>query len=584
MIIIKKMIDINKILKWQTSKSNIATIFIAMLLVASVASCNEDEFLKEVPLDFYSPENSYVTPEQFESAIVGLHSTYRESFWGQGGNSGSPRLMFYGTDLVMNDKDLGQAVPDYVALLDPTQDRVKYVWVAAYKMIFDANVIIGRADGPNSELSETQKNSIKAEAYFFRALGHKILANLYGDVPIVIEETSSPKRDFTRASRAAVYEQCVTDLKMAVASLPDISNADDHRISKEAANHLLSEIYVSLGQWSEAINAATSVIDNGSTALMTSRFGSRMNDTQFGGDVYWDLFRQNNQNRSEGNTEALWVLQYEYLVSGGGDGDLLLERFTIPRLWRADINDTDGEKRSLLAGGPNTNYYGRGSGFQRPTTFFYNELWANSGGTDIRNSQYNIVRDFKVSNPDSPSDGMFVLANGLERLKSYTDSARNFYPVLAKHSTPGRHPIELYSSNQSNPGSLTSSARQTYRDHYSMRLAETYLIRAEAHLGNGDATSAAADINVVRQRAGAPDVTSGEVDIDYILDERLRELHFEEFRLLTLTRLGKLVDRARTYNPVFVGNSIQDHHNLWPIPFSEIESNTEATLEQNPGY
>jgi hypothetical protein len=117
-----------------------------------------------------------------------------------------------------------------------------------------------------------------------------------------------------------------------------------------------------------------------------------------------------------------------------------------------------------------------------------------------------------------------------------------------------------------------------------MRLAETYLIRAEAHLGSGNTTLAAADINELRRRAGAPDVVPGDVDIDYILDERLRELHFEEFRLLTLTRLGKLVERARAHNPVFVGHSIQDYHNLWPIPFSEIEANTEAVLEQNPGY
>ena len=73
------------------------------------------------------------------------------------------------------------------------------------------------------------------------------------------------------------------------------------------------------------------------------------------------------------------------------------------------------------------------------------------------------------------------------------------------------------------------------------------------------------------------------VDIDYILDERIRELHWEEMFLLTTARLGKTVERTRKYHPD-TGNSYQDHHNLWPIPYGEIEKNIEATLEQNPGY
>ena len=53
--------------------------------------------------------------------------------------------------------------------------------------------------------------------------------------------------------------------------------------------------------------------------------------------------------------------------------------------------------------------------------------------------------------------------------------------------------------------------------------------------------------------------------------------------MCTLCRMGKLADRNRKYNPLS-GKSIKDYHNLWPIPFSEIESNVYAVLEQNPGY
>jgi hypothetical protein len=127
-----------------------------------------------------------------------------------------------------------------------------------------------------------------------------------------------------------------------------------------------------------------------------------------------------------------------------------------------------------------------------------------------------------------------------------------------------------------------SVSYHAFRDQYAIRLAETYLLRAEAHLGAGNAASAADDINAVRARAEAPLITAGDVDMGYILDERARELCYEEFRAVTLMRLGMLVERTRAENPLM--DSWQDHNNLWPIPFSEIEKNIEAELTQNPGY
>lgn len=559
-------------------------VIYSTILTLCIMGCDEERFLEENPMDFYSPSNSFVTSDQYQSALIQLYADYRDNYWSEDDVNGAPRTMFYGTDLVMNDKDLGSTPPDYTGITVPTSIKVQDFWVDTYKMISNANIIAERVLETENELEADEKFAVKAEALFFRALGHKMLANLYGGVPIVLQETKEPKRDFVRASRNEVYQQCAEDLEFAVQHLSDISETDDHRINRQAAYHLLSEVYISLERWDDAISAATTVIDNGSLSLMLERFGSRIDDSDFGGDVYWDLFRQGNQNRSSGNTESLWVLQYENLVDGGQSGGMQLERQTIPRLWRTTINDTDGVTRNLIVGGPNTNYYGRGSGFQRPTSYFFNELWEKSGASDIRNSEFNIVRDFRVQNPDSPSNGMFALANGLVPQETYTDTARDFYPVIAKNSTPGNHPQVVFNPDQSVPGALLSTARRTYRDHYSMRLAETYLLRAEAHLGNGDPGLAAEDINVVRRRANAPDVTPEEVDIDYILDERLRELHYEEFRLLTLTRLGKVAERTRMYNPEYVGATIQDYHNLWPIPFSEIEANTEAVLEQNPGY
>jgi len=389
-----------------------------------------------------------------------------------------------------------------------------------------------------------------------------------------------------------VYEQSAQDLEFAAANLKDIGQVDESRITKLAASHALTEVYISLERWQNAIDEASKVIDHPETALMTERFGARVNDPVFGGDVYWDLFRHGNQNRaSSGNTESIWILQNGYNMPGGGDyirpmRDLpyTLERVISPNLSQANIFQSDGSTETVLPF-HNTFVAGPGAGFSAPSPYFQNELWEKSGfDQDIRNSEHNIIRDVQVRNPNNEYNGQWVIADNLPlRRQIAEDTTRYFYPFIGKALTPGLHPEEYWHQNQTVPGSLRSGAIRTFRDHYEMRLAETFLLRAEAYLGNGDKTNAAMDINMVRSRAQAPEVSADEVDIDYILDERLRELYYEELRLVTLCRLGKAVDRVKRLNPI-VGASMDDHQNLFPIPLSEIQENVEAVLEQNPWY
>lgn len=87
---------------------------------------------------------------------------------------------------------------------------------------------------------------------------------------------------------------------------------------------------------------------------------------------------------------------------------------------------------------------------------------------------------------------------------------------------------------------------------------------------------------MVRARANASPVLPGAVNIDYILDEWMRELGIEKKRRLTLMRLGVLYDRVKRFNPYY--SHIQERFNLFPIPSAEIERNRSAKLEQNPGY
>ncbi|MEO6633638.1 MAG: RagB/SusD family nutrient uptake outer membrane protein, partial [Mucilaginibacter sp.] len=125
------------------------------------------------------------------------------------------------------------------------------------------------------------------------------------------------------------------------------------------------------------------------------------------------------------------------------------------------------------------------------------------------------------------------------------------------------------------------------KDFIMMRLGETYLLLAEAQVKQGKTAEAAATINVLRTRAQAALVTSAQMTMDFILDERARELIGEENRRLTLMRTGTLVDRANRLNAtdaVHPTIGIAAKNLLLPIPLSEIQLNKDAVLEQNPGY
>lgn len=195
----------------------------------------------------------------------------------------------------------------------------------------------------------------------------------------------------------------------------------------------------------------------------------------------------------------------------------------------------------------------------------------------MRNANHNFVRVFVYNNPATPAYyGKTVSTENPPA--DVTVPSRPFSAYQSKVTTPYDHPINLYIDKATY--FLKSSAGGTYADQYMFRLAETYLIRAEANLKAGNA--AAADLNVVRARATASPVLPANVTIDYILDERMRELGLEEKRRLMLMRLGLLYDRVKKCNPYYA--DIQPRYNLLPIPASEIERNRESRLPQNPGY
>ncbi len=570
--------------------NNIIVLIIGLILFGS---CNETDFLEEKPLDFYSPDNSLVNKAEFESSVNFLYNRVRRIHFG-GINLDAFFALRYATDFAVNVTDYNPPTKlnDYQNTMVPTFSVPNIIWEENYIIISNANTIIDRAK-ISSELSEEDKTSIIGEALFFRALSYRMLGHLFGGVPLILEEVITPRRDYVRATREQVYNQCKLDLSEAISLLKNIDEVGDGKVNKQVAQHLLSEIYISLENYDGAIKTASEVIDYPATGLMKERFGAHKNDP---GDVFRDLFELNNQNRSSGNTEGLYVIQSDYLNASSKQRNSLQWAIT-PDIGNLTIPvETDGKTISISAYMAfNDKISGRGVGWMKPTTHVLSGIWKDDFSGDIRNSKYNIIRDFQIDGvpSNSPHFGKWYVADGYAKnAPNPKDTLRSWFPVIRKASlSAGDQPEEyLKRDGDGNPivspfggNILVNASENVFKDDYLFRLAETYLLRAEAYIKLGNKQKAADDLNELRNRAETFPINANEVDIDFLLDERLRELYAEETRMITLTRMGLLYDRNVKYNEK-TGLTIKPYHNLWPIPFSEIERNIDAEIEQNPGY
>lgn len=557
---------------------------LATILVLMFSSCSE-EILEEEPLDFLAPENAYNSLQGISQGITGLHFSVRQRwFYGTGPDEGSI-MKGLGTDVAFHGEDPNSTrfLCNYVTYLTSQNIYTQNFWIWNYELVQRANTLIAgiNAADPSIWSGEAQKNAFLGEAMFFRAFAYRTLTSFYGDIPLVTEVIRSAKADFVRAPRAEIYKLMEDDLTFAAANLPVPGDEEaPGRITQGAAGHMLSELYLHKAEYQSAVDAASKVIDGYNYALMTQRFGTRLGDEVFGSvDVYYDLFGYGNQNLQE-NTEAIWVVQIEPLVTGGGsvEGD----RTFGPAYFRLG-NTPDGFKafRGEFVNGSYTGYsdtLGRPVAWLHPTNYTAYDIWSSDWNNDIRNAKHNIKREFYFDNPESAYHKQkidFSLYPPGTR-DALRDTCQYIYPYFMKFGDPLHH--------------FTDPARSGggthHKDLYAIRLAETLLLRAEAYIGLGNKDLAAADINKIRTRANATPVLPADVDLDYILDERARELYGEEWRHITLRRMDKLVERVRLYNnnPLNPALNIQDYHNLFPIPQSQIDLNIDAVIEQNPGY
>jgi len=512
-------------------------------VLAGFLSCKKS-FLDEKSDSAYSPLNTFKNVAGLDAGIAGLQASVREQYTMQVTQS-LLAVFQVGTDVALNGLDAGEAAPfENYALLNSESPAVLNYWSWAYKVINNANLIIKGAADETAVLSDAQRAVYLAEAKFYRAYAYNFLVTLWGEVPLIDQPLDKPKTDFTRASLESLNTLINADLVFAATNLPNIDAvAKPGRISKEAAQQLLAEAYLRQGKNDLAEAQCLNIITGKRFSLINARFGVKKT---LPGDAFSDMFIVGNQRRRQGNTENIWVQEMEYNIPGGSSS---LDQHR--RVWVPYYSNVPGMLVADSLGG-------RGIGRIRLSSWVIKGLYK---GNDMRNSVYNIKRDFYYNDPKNAKFGQKVVPVPADTL----------YKIVP-FTTKWNHYLDA-----------DPTGNGAYKDLPMMRLGETYLLLAEAQFKQSKLGDAATSINVLRTRANAAQVTAADITLDFILDERVRELIGEENRRMTLARTGTLVSRLKKLN--FIQNStVQPFHQLWPVPQSEIDLNKDAVLTQNQGY
>jgi hypothetical protein len=577
--------------------------YIPVFLLTGLMSCVD---LDPEPLSFFAPENTFMDKEGLDALLITSRKQIKWEWFGDAFNSGyceTPLVYEYAwSDLSVIGAPEVKEVHNLETQLTPNTNMALHLryWDLAWNGIKYANTVISRV--PKSSItSEEDKNQLLAEGYFHRAYWYYLLVHQWGDVPLILEEVTEPKLDFNSASRMSILQQLKSDMEFAVKWLP--VNVERGCVNRAAGEHLLAKIYLSTGDFQLAVEATTRCINDYGLHLMRERFGVNASNPKL--DVFNDLFQEDNISATE-NKEAIFVVQERYGIEGNvaPKGSNRMRNFVPYWSNGAAVKTPDGKNGTTYDAAPYDGYklveeLGRGIAKIRPTNYGQYALWKNCGD-DLRhneNNWYDISR-LTYNRPASKGGSAAYFGKPVER-KFVSDTMRCYFSFPTVK-------VLIYKDDL-NKGKAPSGG---FTDQYVFRLAETYLMRAEANYWLGNIPAATSDVNEIRKRAKAPELST--VSLDDILDERGRELYIEEHRKVELTRIAFLkaqlgkdgyslqnfseknwyYDRVMEKNNFFASQYfystnafiMKPYHVLWPVPLTAITSNTQGRINQNIGY
>jgi starch-binding outer membrane protein, SusD/RagB family len=530
--------------------------------------------------------NEYInTPKGFEDASKAAYAPLRNFYGTQQGLT----MTEFGTDLYATGADGSyKGFHFYDAQLQPTVDYLAIVWDETYRGINTCNAVIERSAKVVGVADALKKQRV-AEMKFLRAHYYFILFQQFGGVDLRLTETLAPTKITKRASDADMYKAIIADLDDAIANLDVKSRAavmtEWGRASKGAAEHLLARVYLAKGNssakatddYSKAATLATNVINNYGFKLLPD---------------FASVFDQGNQL----NDEVVFAVQYTsdpltnaasapVTASNAGGNNLHL-------FYGMQYDVQAGMVRDIVNGRPFKRL--------RPTKYCTDVVFAFENRT-IDSRYKKTFKDTWTSN--SPGTFTNVFDNSKKSVTFKAGDTTIYIPgrewTLAERAAkpyqvlvPSLYNEALFPTLQKflDPLRPDRTFEPGSRDFMCFRLADTYLMLAEAQLLQGKVKEATEAINMVRRRAAfagkaaAMEITESQMTFDFLVEERGRELVGEQIRWMDLKRWGNLVERVKLYNPQ--ASAIKAIHLVRPIPQTQIDR-TEGgvtNFPQNAGY
>ena len=584
----------------------IVLVTLSASLLLAAGGCKKD-ILDENPTSILTPA-FLSTAQGVEAGVTGVYSALRQVY----GNDASTFTTEAGTDQWTNGITASSGLSDYdPSALTPVNDGShSFIWGVCYSAINTANAVL-QYSATVQGLTPARITQLVAETKLLRAQYYFVLVQDFGDVPLSVSFVDSPTKDITRAPMADVYTQIIKDLTDALGTIAD-KPAQPGRVTRATALHLLAKVYLTRatssakqsGDYASAAQYAKELIDN------QGRYGLGLETDPA------TVFAEGNEN----GKEVIMNVQFSGDATFNRiDGFTFGGENVLGFQFRSRYDKLPNMVRDVNYGRPFARHcvthFLEDSYILRDASGNALESGASLRTTDTRYNKW-FTTVYLVNSPGGNSGSAKAVTGDtaawypgreLSAAKLAQIAARQPVPYVV--IAPSQYTTEYFPTlNKFDSRARTSVNGFSTRPNIIYRLAETYLMAAEANFYLGNAAQAATYINVVRERAAAAgkkaamDITAGQVTLDFILNERTRELCGEFTRWYDLKRTGQLLVRERNtnYSPplmsvttpgftkggIYGSNAalnIKDFHVLRPIPQTEIDR-TSGKITQNPGY
>jgi hypothetical protein len=570
-------------------------IYIFLVTAGLLSFVNCSDFLDADNKSNVTSEAYFNTESGFETLVNYAYAQMKSVYDGNG-----PAIFSSGTDLYHRGRN---AMPD-IGLhtyngLNPENGTVSSFYTNCYKGIQAANCVLFYAETVDAKAETVTLRS--AEAKFLRALYYFELAQQFGGVPLVKEYVNSIVTSVPRNTIEETYSYIIEELEALAAEGGPLPSTDlTGRVSKQAVYHYLSKVYLTAA-WD---------LDNSGYFTKAASYSEKAIALGKGLDeTFESLWLPANDNKHQ---EVIFAIQYDRTSSTGAgiaesdNGNSLQTNFC-QYLGGAD----QGYKSTSSTMLPSERLmYLFQKGDSRYESTFMTRLYCTSEANPKTSGDYYAPYKGSTANnyiafyypPHYASSAADIAAwraeDPIHRTKTIVipmtsktihpdKSACTYYEACTTGDAVfGITVVRKFDDPESSYGGGTC-----YRDIVLARLAETYLIAAEAYLKAGNQGKADEMVNVVRERAfrgSGENFTKSNVTIDVILEERALEFVGERLRWTDLRRTRKLVDYNVAYNPEldsandFIG--ADGKQKLYrPIPQNAIDLNS-AEITQNPGY